>query len=64
MDTKKDPVISTLLHAACVCVCVCVCGVFQSVGNIIFLDLDCVNKLLQSYMNRNLNILRVGAKVT
>jgi hypothetical protein len=60
MDTKKDPVISTLLHAACVCVC----GVFQSVGNIIFLDLDCVNKLLQSYMNRNLNILRVGAKVT
>jgi hypothetical protein len=43
---------------------VCVCGVFQSIGNIIFLDLDCVNKLLQSYMNRYLNILRVGVKVS
>ena len=64
MNTKKDHVISTLLHAACMCVCVCVCGVFQSIGNIIFLDLGCVNKLLQSYMNRNLNILRVGEKAT
>jgi hypothetical protein len=30
MNTKKDLVISTLLHAACVC------GVFKSIWNIIF----------------------------